>query len=51
MRPYTDRYFRTAGILPEMTVLDVGSGMGDVTLVAADIVMREGRVLGLDRDT
>jgi ubiquinone/menaquinone biosynthesis C-methylase UbiE len=51
LRPYTDRYFRAAGIVPGMTVLDVGSGMGDVTLVAADIVGPAGRVLGLDRDT
>ena len=30
LRPYTERYFRSAGIVPGMRVLDVGSGMGDV---------------------
>ena len=50
LRPYTERYFRSAGIVPGMRVLDIGSGMGDVALLAADIVGPSGRVLGLDRD-
>ena len=33
-----------------MRVLDVGSGMGDVALLVADIVGPSGRVLGIDRD-
>jgi ubiquinone/menaquinone biosynthesis C-methylase UbiE len=33
-----------------MRVLDIGSGMGDVALLAADIVGPGGRVLGIDRD-
>jgi ubiquinone/menaquinone biosynthesis C-methylase UbiE len=33
-----------------MRVLDLGSGMGDVALLAADIVGPGGRVVGLDRD-
>ena len=50
LRGYTDKYFRAAGITQGMRVLDLGSGVGDVALVAADIVGPAGRVLGLDRD-
>jgi SAM-dependent methyltransferase len=50
LRPYTERYFRMAGLASGMRVLDIGSGMGDVALLCADIVGPGGRVLGLDRD-
>jgi SAM-dependent methyltransferase len=50
LRPYTEKFFRTAGIAPGMRVLDLGSGVGDVALLAADIVGPGGRVVGLDRD-
>lgn len=50
LRPYTEKYFRTAGVAPGMRVLDLGSGMGDVALLAADIVGPSGKVVGLDRD-
>lgn len=50
LRPYTEAYFRTAGLVPGMRVLDLGSGVGDVALLAGDIVGPGGRVLGLDRD-
>ncbi len=50
LRPYTEKFFRTAGIAPGMRVLDLGSGVGDVALLAADIVGSGGRVLGLDFD-
>lgn len=50
LRPYTEKYFRTAGLEPGMRVLDLGSGMGDVALLAADIVGPSGAVVGLDRD-
>ena len=33
-----------------MTVLDVGSGAGDVALLAADLVGPEGRIVGIDRN-
>ena len=33
-----------------MLVLDIGSGMGDVSLLADDMVGPGGRVLGIDRD-
>jgi ubiquinone/menaquinone biosynthesis C-methylase UbiE len=50
LRPYTEKFFRAAGISPGMRVLDLGSGVGDVALLAADIVGPGGRVVGLDRD-
>jgi len=50
LRPYTERFFRASGVAPGMRVLDLGSGVGDVALLAADIVGPGGRVVGLDRD-
>jgi len=50
LRPYTERYFRAAGIAAGMRVLDIGSGMGDVAMLAADIVGPGGHVTGVDRD-
>jgi len=50
LRPFTEKYFRTAGVGPGMRVLDLGSGMGDVALLLAEIVGPAGRVVGLDRD-
>ncbi len=51
LRPYTERFFRAAGLAPGMRVLDLGSGVGDVALLAAELVGPGGRVLGIDRDT
>ncbi len=42
--------FRAAGIGPGMRVLDLGSGAGDVALLAAEFVGPTGSVTGLDRD-
>lgn len=50
LRPYTDKFFREAGVIPGMRVLDIGSGMGDVALLAAEMVGPHGSVLGVDRD-
>ncbi len=33
--PFTARFFRDAGIGPGQRVLDIGSGLGDVTMLAA----------------
>jgi SAM-dependent methyltransferase len=46
--PYTRRLFEDAGISLGMKVLDVGSGAGDVAFIVADIVGRDGTVVGID---
>lgn len=48
--PLTRRLFRNAGIRSGMRVLDIGSGSGDVTFLAAQLVGPEGNVVGVDRD-
>jgi ubiquinone/menaquinone biosynthesis C-methylase UbiE len=50
LRSWTERFFRAGGLAPGMRVLDLGCGMGDVSLLAADIVGPSGKVLGVDRD-
>lgn len=47
--PVTKHFFREAGIEQGMRVLDVGSGAGDVALLAADLVGASGTVVGVDR--
>lgn len=47
--PFTRQLFTQAGIKPGMRVLDVGSGSGDVSFLAADLVGESGHVLGVDR--
>ena len=46
--PSTRRMFEDAGITAGMKVLDVGSGAGDVALLAAEMVGPAGSVLGID---
>ena len=41
--------FRRAGITPGMHILDIGCGVGDVSLLAARMVGMTGSVLGIDR--
>jgi SAM-dependent methyltransferase len=48
IRPFTERLFRDAGIARGMKVLDLGSGAGDVALLAARLVGQEGTVVGID---
>jgi ubiquinone/menaquinone biosynthesis C-methylase UbiE len=50
MKPMTQRLFADAGIRPGMTVLDLGSGAGDVSMLLAEMVGPEGKVIGLDLD-
>jgi 2-polyprenyl-3-methyl-5-hydroxy-6-metoxy-1,4-benzoquinol methylase len=49
LKPITMRLLREAGIAPGMRVLDIGSGSGDVAMLAADLVGPEGTVVGVDR--
>ena len=46
----TRRLFSEAGVGPGMRVLDVGCGVGDVSLLAASLVGPEGEVVGVDTD-
>jgi len=48
--PLTRRLFERAGITTGMRVLDIGSGSGDVALLAAELVGPTGDVTGIDRD-
>jgi SAM-dependent methyltransferase len=49
-KPYTERLFRDAGIGPGQRVLDIGSGVGDVAMLAARLVGPTGAVVGVERD-
>jgi SAM-dependent methyltransferase len=49
--PITRRFLGSAGIVPGMRVLDVGSGTGDVAFLAADLVGAGGEVVGTDRSS
>src|SRR5262249_18820795 len=46
--PLTERLFRSVGLERGMRVLELGSGAGDVSMLAARIVGTQGSVLGLD---
>jgi ubiquinone/menaquinone biosynthesis C-methylase UbiE len=48
--PLTDRLFREAGISTGRRVLDLGSGAGDVAMLAARIVGPSGEVVGVERN-
>jgi len=45
----TQDMLRRAGLQHGMHVLDIGCGVGDVSLLAARMVGPEGQVLGIDR--
>ena len=46
----TERLFRDAGVAGGLHTLDVGCGVGEVSLLAAAMVGPTGSVLGIDRD-
>jgi SAM-dependent methyltransferase len=48
--PITERLFRDAGIDQGQRILDLGSGVGDVSMVAAKLVGPSGEVVGVERD-
>lgn len=47
---FTRHLFTDAEIGPGMRVLDIGCGVGDVSLLAADLVGTSGTVVGIDTD-
>ena len=51
LNPLTERLFREAGIGPGQRVLDVGSGVGDVAMLAARAVGPSGEVVGAECDS
>lgn len=48
-REFTADVLRRAGLTAGMRVLDIGCGIGDVSLLAAELVAPGGAVLGVDR--
>jgi trans-aconitate methyltransferase len=50
LAPFTERFLRDAGIGSGMRVLDIGCGMGDVTMLGAGLVGPAGRVVSIDLD-
>ena len=49
LEPLTRDLLQRAGLGPGMRVLDIGCGVGDVSLLAATLVGAHGTVLGIDR--
>ena len=50
LAPHTERFFRDAGLAAGWRVLDIGSGVGDVAMLAARLVGPSGEVVGIERD-
>ena len=50
LAPLTERFLRDAGISSGMRVLDIGCGVGDVTMIAAQPVGTAGHVTSIDLD-
>jgi len=48
--PITERFLRESGIRPGQRVLDLGSGVGDVSMLLAKLVGPSGEVVGIERD-
>jgi len=48
LAPATEHFLRLAGIVSGMRVLDIGCGMGDVTMLVAHLVGDGGRVVSID---
>ncbi|GIH11602.1 hypothetical protein Rhe02_96690 [Rhizocola hellebori] len=50
LNPISERALRDAGIGPGQRVLDIGTGAGDVALLAAELVGPTGSVVGIDQN-
>ena len=49
LEPITRGFLEAAGLAQGMTVLDVGSGAGDVAFLAAELVGPTGTIIGVDK--
>ncbi|MGH9712811.1 MAG: class I SAM-dependent methyltransferase [Candidatus Acidiferrales bacterium] len=47
---FTEHAFKEAGIGPGMSILDVGCGVGDVSLLLAKLLGDSGKIVGIDQD-
>jgi SAM-dependent methyltransferase len=50
LAPATEHFLRDAGIVSGMRVLDIGCGVGDVTILVAQLVGSAGSVVSIDLD-
>ena len=50
LEKWTEQFLLSAGVEPGMSVLDLGCGMGDVSLLASRLVGTTGHVTAIDRD-
>ena len=50
LAPFTERFFLDAGVARGQHVLDIGCGVGDVSMLVAGLVGPNGRVTGIDQD-
>jgi ubiquinone/menaquinone biosynthesis C-methylase UbiE len=50
LNPLSDQLLRRAGVSAGLHVLDLGCGVGELSMVAARLVGRDGRVTGIDID-
>ena len=48
--PITEQLLRRAGVASGMRVLDLGCGVGEVSIIAARLVGRRGQVTAVDID-
>ncbi len=50
LNPFTEQLMRRAGIAGGMRVLDLGCGVGDLSMIAARLVGRHGKIWAIDID-
>jgi SAM-dependent methyltransferase len=50
LNPLSEQLLKRAGLAPGSRVLDIGCGVGELSMVAARLVGRDGRVTGIDID-
>ncbi len=50
LNPFTEQLMRRAGLTGGMRVLDIGCGIGDLSILASRLVGRHGRVTSIDMD-